>query len=441
MTRATIRVRNPLALALAGGAVLLLVAFPNPVLAILALAAVGLVAVAGFWVWHVRDAVSFQRRQRLEWAQVGDELEERFTLRNDASLPLLWIDLADQADVPGYPSSRVEAVDGHNTKRWTLVAECQRRGLYRLGPVTLHSGDPFGIFELTWHDPTTRDLLVYPPILDLVGIELPRGQTMGPSRTSQRAFDVTTDAAGVRAYVPGDSLNRIHWPTTARRDAFMVKEFDMQPSGDVWVVLDLERRMQVGTGPESTEEYGVTLAASLAYRALRENRAVGLVVYGEAQRVVILPDRGLAQLWRLLGALASAAPGETPLAQVLAEGGAAMGRGMTAVVVTPAMEVDWVARLLGLAQRGLSSLVILLDPASFGKADPGADPVALAGLLADMSIPSYTIRQGQRFALVSRREPRRRPQYRATVLGRAIPSVPGLRQERTGPRGQRTLAW
>jgi len=437
MTKATIHVRNPLALALAGGMVLLAVLIPNPVLAILAAAVVGLVGVAGFWVWHTRDTLSFQRNQRLEWAQVGDELEERFTLRNDSSLSLFWVDLDDESNVPGYLSSRVEAVDGHNTKRWTLAAECQRRGLYRLGPMTLRSGDPFGIFGLTWQDPTTRDLLVYPPIVDLVGIELPRGQTMGPSRTSQRSFHVTTDAASVRAYAPGDSLNRIHWPTTARRGTFMVKEFDMHPSGDVWVVLDLERRVQAGAGLESTEEYGVTLAASLAYRSLRENRAVGLAVYGQ-QRVVIQPDRGLAQLWRILGALAPAAPGETSLAHVLAEVGAAMGRGMTAVIVTPAMEADWVARLLGLAHRGLASSAILLDPASFG--GTGNAP-ALAGILADVGIPSYTIRQGQRFALISRREPRRRPQYRVTVLGRAIPIAPARRRRRTGPRGRRALDW
>jgi hypothetical protein len=156
--------------------------------------------------------------------------------------------------------------------------------------------------------------------------------------------------------------------------------------------------------------------------------------------VVIQPDRGLAQLWRILGALAPAAPGETPLAHVLTEAGAAMGRGMTAVVVTPAMDVDWVASLLGLAHRGLSSSAILLDPTSFGDASSGADSVALAGILADVGIPSYVIRQGQRFALISRRDPRRRPQYRPTVLGRAIPIAPG-RPRQTGPRGQRTPEW
>lgn len=436
MKRARIHVRNPLALALAVGTMLLAALIPNPMLAVLAAALLGLVCVAGFWVWHTRDALSFQRDQRLEWAQVGDELEERFTLRNDSNLPFFWVELDDEANVPGYPSSRVQAVDGHSSKRWTLVAECRRRGLYRLGPMTLCSGDPFGIFGLTWQDPTTRDLLVYPPIVDLAGIELPRGQTVGPSRSSQRSFRVTTDAAGVRAYVPGDSLNRIHWPTTARRNAFMVKEFDMQPSGDVWVMLDLDRRAQAGSGPESTEEYGVTLAASLAYRALRENRAVGLVLYGR-RREVIQPDRGLAQLWRILGALATATPGETPLAHVLAEAGQVMGRGMTAVVVTPAMNADWVARLLGLAHRGLASTVILLDPASFGGA---GDVAAIASILADVGVPSYAIRQGQRFVTLSQREPRRRPRYRVTVLGRAIPIAPGA-PRRSGPRGRRALEW
>ncbi|MBU0490490.1 MAG: DUF58 domain-containing protein, partial [Chloroflexi bacterium] len=398
MNKAQIHLGNPLALILAGSAIALAILIPNPVLTTLAVALVGLVSVAGLWAWHTRDRLSFSRTLRLEWAQVGDELEERFVLRNDSSLSLFWIELEDGSTVPGYPSSRVEAVDGHNIKRWTLAAECQQRGLYRLGPMTLHSSDPFGIWGLTWHDAATRDVLVYPPIVDLSGIDLPRGQTMGPSRTSQRAYQATTDAAGVREYAPGDSLSRIHWPSTARRNEFMVKEFDLYPSGDVWVVLDLDGRVQAGTGRESTVEYGVMLASSLAYRAVQENRAVGLAVYGPA-RTIVQPDRGLAQLWRILSVLTTAAPGEMPLEHVLAEVGAHVTRGMTAVVVTPALEVDWVVRLLGLARRGVTPSVLILDPVTFGG---HGDAGALAGVLADMGIPGHIIRQGQAFDLIAR---------------------------------------
>ena len=60
----------------------------------------------------------------------------------------------------------------------------------------------------------------------------------------------------------------------------MVKEYDREPSGDLWICLDMDAAVQVGEGEESTEEYGVILAASSAAEWLRANRAVGLVAFG-----------------------------------------------------------------------------------------------------------------------------------------------------------------
>ena len=51
-------------------------------------------------------------------------------------------------------------------------------------------------------------------------------------------MEVTPQAAGVRDYAPGDALRRIHWPTSARRDRLMTKEFDQDPQADVWIFLD-----------------------------------------------------------------------------------------------------------------------------------------------------------------------------------------------------------
>ena len=77
----------------------------------------------------------------------------------------------------------------------------------------------------------------------------------------------------VRPYAPGDSMNRIHWKSTARHGEIQVKEFDLEQTADAWIILDLQRGIQAGHGEESTTEAAIRAAASIADKALaREPR-------------------------------------------------------------------------------------------------------------------------------------------------------------------------
>jgi uncharacterized protein (DUF58 family) len=204
------------------------------------------------WVSALVGKLTLAREVRSDWVQVGDHLRERFTLSNDSRLGVLWAEVQDHSNVPGYEAGRVEAVGGRQYRKWGADAVCTRRGLYTLGPVTIRLGDPFGLFTASWEQPATRSFLVYPSLFELPGLDVPRGEVAGAARTSLRTQQITTNVATVRAYQPGDSLNRIHWPSTARLGSLMVKEFDLEPSGNLWIVLDLHRQQQAGDGDEST---------------------------------------------------------------------------------------------------------------------------------------------------------------------------------------------
>ena len=154
---------------------------------------------------------------------------------------------------------------------------------------------------------------MYPPLADLPFPPLPRGASLGVSRTNLAALRPTTNAGQVRAYELGDSFRHIHWPSTAHREELMVKMFDQEASADVWLLVDTDPTVQSGQGDTATEEMGVIVAASLANDLLREGRAVGLITY-TPERNIVWPARSTGQLWNLLGQLArlpnaSARPG------------------------------------------------------------------------------------------------------------------------------------
>lgn len=217
-------------------------------------------------------------------------------------------------------------------------------------------------------------LLIYPRVAHLPEFELPHGDS-GESHRRQRPFYGSQPSASITDYRPGDSLRKIHWPSTARRGHLMVKELDAEPSGDVWIILDLNKAVQQGSGATGTLEFGVIIAASLAAQLLgRGDRAVGLLavsgtkpatsgsMFGasntqpeqnksgvvradalatsDTQTLLIPPQPSQAQLWRILAALASVEPCDTPLATVLHNGREYLGNRGSVIVITPEMPAE-----------------------------------------------------------------------------------------------------
>lgn len=276
------------------------------------------------------------------------------------------------------------------------------------------AGDPFGFFTVQQDYNDTISFLVYPPVVELPGLTLPRGAVAGSTSGGARALQITNTAGGVRNFQPGDSFRKIHWPTTAHRGGDLyVKEYDLERSSDLWIVLDLQQGTVFGEEEESTEEYAVRVAVALANKVLRENRAVGLVAYG-AQQVVIAPDKGGGQFHRILSELAAvASDGELPLAEVLDLVGPSLGRGSTVAVITASADPAWVRSATNLMQHGLAALVFIIDPQSFGGAVAGA---AIVNRAQHAGLPCHIIRQGQEFRVISQ-EPKDTTAGRARIIG------------------------
>jgi uncharacterized protein (DUF58 family) len=414
----TIRPRSRTPVTLAVLLVLLQLFSPHRAWVILLCGVGGMTLAAYLWARSLARSVRVTRSLRYVWAQVGDLLEERFALLNRGEWPVLWAEVDDESNLPDYPSRRVVAASGRQTSRWRVSTVCKRRGMFTLGPWTVRIQDPFGFFTVTQRYEQIHSLLVVPPVMELPSVVLPRGVATGRAVARQPAADLTLNVSATRPYVPGDPLRRIHWPSSAHHDALTSKTFDAEVSGDLWIVLDLDAGVQAGKGEESTEEYGVILAASLAERMLRQNRAVGLVAYG-AREAYVMPGRGEGQLWHLLQSLARVQAGESsPLATVLTQMRGVLGRRTTVTVITPSADPAWVEALWPLLRHGVAPTAILLDPASFGGQ---GDLSPVRGMLAGLGIPAHIIPQGYPF----RPSPRTQRQagtweFRITPLGRVV---------------------
>ena len=229
----------------------------------------------------------------------------------------------------------------------------------------MRTGDPFGLFEASATVGTGTAVIVYPRVEPMPRWRLPASTLEGSSSTPERTMQTTPLVTSIRPYAPGDAYNRIHWKSTARQGELQVKEFDLEQTADVWIFLDLDRHVHAGVGDESTLEYAVRVAASLAAHALLENRAVGMTI--AAQRITTLPaDRGGRQSQKIMSLLAAVgADGSSPLVETVLAAMPRIRRGMTAVVITPSVDRAWVRPLGTLRGRGISAAVCLLDRAAY----------------------------------------------------------------------------
>jgi len=387
--------------------------------------------ISAWWAWQMARFVRVRRELYFAWVQVGDLLEEHFTLVNNSPLPVLWVEVSDHSDVPGYDSSTVRAVGAHGDYRWSTSGECRLRGEYQLGPWEAKTYDPFGLFAVVQHHPDVQTVLVYPPIARRLPFALPRGAAAGRARVSHRSWEPTVSVGGVRAYVPGDPRHHIHWPTTARCDQLHTKEFDQETGGDIWLLLDLDQDVQVGLGERSTEEMGIIVAASAAALLLDAGRAVGLIAYGP-QRRTVMPARGRGHLWGLLHVLAQVRAADSrPLSRVLEEISRALPTGATALVITPSLDPAWVSGIVRLRGHGVGVAAVLLDAASFDHPRPSHDfetgesrlspqVEALRGLLADAQVEAEIIHADTPLSLRPPTGQVRRWEFKVLGTGRAV---------------------
>jgi len=374
-----------------------------------------------FWAWININWVHLARATRVRRTQVGRPLEERFTIRNTSVIPKLWLEIRDFSNVPGHKTSYVVNNLGANRSfTWRTITICKERGRYQLGPIQLRTSDPFGLFPMQRDLTPTSNVVIYPITFDIYQFALPIGILPGGDALRRRTHYVTTNAAGVRDYAPGDSFSRIHWPSTARRDRLIVKEFELDPMADIWIVPDMAVFSHITPRqtslpeeyegdildwlglddfelPDATEEYTVAVAASLAQYFLRHDRAVGMLAYGQSNEVV-QPDRGERQINRILETLAVLrAQGNVPLSDMLHAESHLFPRGTTVIAVTPTTQEDWAASARQLSRRGLRLVTVLIDPESFGGRRSGAK---LAALLQSSGMMTYLVKRGDNLSAV-----------------------------------------
>lgn len=381
----------------------------------------GMLIVSLVWSLIAVRWIRISRRTLAQQAQVGKMIEETFVVRNTAVVPKLWLEVRDHSTLPNHHASHVvPALGARGRYTWQVQTLCLSRGEFRLGGLTLVSGDPFGFFVTPRVIKDDKRLVVHPQVVQIKRFELPAGMTSGGESQRKRSATVTTNASGVRDYVPGDSLNRVHWKSTARKDRLIVKEFEIDPIVDIWLFADFSAQSLVedpsvqrinGIGPilprggglpPSTEEYVAVIAASIAQHFIEQDRAVGFAAHVPARRS-LQPDRSQRQMRDILESLAVARSlSEYSLGQMLQLETQVFTRGTTLIIVTASADAAWVGRAQRLLRRGIKPTVVLVDSSSFNSLISSEE---MRRALKGAGIPYLLVRKDDNLSTVLQQRP------------------------------------
>lgn len=352
----------------------------------------GILIITCSYLWSrlCLHGIQIKRESRLQRASMGDIFEEHFEVSVSSWPGSVWLEVLNQSNLPNASGSRLLTNIGTHQKRFysarTLLI---RRGAYTLGPTLLSSSDPFGLFPVQRLVKSSNTLVVLPMTVNIPIFPPPPGLLPGGKTIRQKTMDVTPHAAGIREYVPSDPMKRIHWPSTARRGRFMVKEFEQDPQADIWLFIDAQKEAQfrkdtsnitkIDEGgflfyrhkislPCDTFEYIISAAASLGRFFLEEKRAVGLAC-ATSRLMVLSAERGVRQIDKILETLAFLQPeGDMPLMGLVDTQAKLLPLGSGVVLITAVSQPELTVAVERLQSRNLRPVVVLIKQDTFGGA-------------------------------------------------------------------------
>jgi uncharacterized protein (DUF58 family) len=296
--------------------------------------ALGTALITKLWSHLCLRGVTCERRLSEKRVFPGDDVLLTLRVVNRKLLPLPWVEVQDEvpasllaqtrragreqsgggreqwAEATGPPPSlvtlsRSTPLPWYSAASFTQRLNSPARGYYPLGPLSVMSGDIFGLHPRSFVQAEVDHLIVFPRMYTLPELGIPSLSLLGDAPSGVTVFDDPSRLVGVREYEPGDSLRRVHWKASARSGALQVKLFEF--TADVTAAVFLGIDTFAGQSQDDLE-LGISTTASVARHLVEGDMQTGLYVNtrsADNQQPACIPaGTGSAHLALMLEALA-----------------------------------------------------------------------------------------------------------------------------------------
>jgi uncharacterized protein (DUF58 family) len=238
-----------------------------------------------------RSRVRIGNRRSIEPSRVsaGEAVSIHLVISNKSLLRTGTLMVEDQLPqrLVGHARFVLDPLGSHETRTVSYRMPGLGRGRYRVGPLRIRLTDPFRMIDLSRSFTATSDFIVGPVVDPLPAVEPPRSDELGDNAGSHSIGAYGADDQSTREYRMGDDLRKIHWRSSARTGALMVRQEERPWRGQSTLLLDLRAAGHVtaaghpvaGVDPRQTSslEWAVSAAASIGNHVLLRGRELALL--------------------------------------------------------------------------------------------------------------------------------------------------------------------
>ena len=368
-------------LALLGGDILLWRLFTFSILLLL---------LGYLWVRPELHGIEGKVELSSQYCQVGDLIRVSALIHNTTAWPKLILRVWQDNNLPGYTNQLAINLAPHESHSWQTEVYCCLRGKYHLGSLTVEASDPFGLIQVRRNLGDEMDLLVYPTTAELhFSPDFIFGE-FGAERNSWLSRTPAGVVSRVREYIPGDSLNHIHWRTAAHAGRLMAKDFNLEVPKKTWIVLDMGMVSPPMRDIEPAVEERIIMVASLAKKYLESRLPLGVISEGDTF-LSIPPSNGEKHFWRVMEALAVLrAEGRTTVDRLIQREKRNFGADSLVLVVTSSVTKELSTCIDQLNNRGIKAAIINLENTGFARP---ANRYVISRRVESRGIPIYVARR------------------------------------------------
>lgn len=244
---------------------------------------------ASLVVYRSRVRIANRRGVEPARAEAGGAVTMHLTITNRSLLPTASLLLEDQlpAQLAGRARFVIPGLAGRESRVVSYRMPGLSRGRYRGGPLRIRLTDPFHMVDLIRSFTATTEFVVAPIVDVLPAIEPPRSHDVGDNAGSHSIGAHGADDASTREYRTGDDLRKIHWRSTARIGALMVRQEERPWQGQSTLLLDLREGAHAVTPPDvartpdirahSSSEWAISAVASIGTHLMGAGRKVDVI--------------------------------------------------------------------------------------------------------------------------------------------------------------------
>jgi uncharacterized protein (DUF58 family) len=232
------------------------------------------------------NIVTIVGRSRAPWpihAEVRDDPPHRF-------------------DLDGETTQRLELPAGNAPASFSYHVIPRSKGDFEFGDMFVRYKGRLGLIERIGLIPARQEVRVYPNLIEMAKYEMlaRRGRLMQVGIRSARLRGGGAEFESLREYVPGDEYRKIDWSATARRGKLITRQYEVERSQNIVLMLDSGRTMLQPIQKMAKLDYVVNTALMLAYVAASTDDKVGVMAFDADIRFYIQPGKGRAQVFRIM---------------------------------------------------------------------------------------------------------------------------------------------